>query len=250
MAGPEFDDGEIEDGEIENQVDDAEADGEGSGFEAEDPAVDPGAEQETGDSEDVGAPQSRGSGRFQRLANENNELRQRLLDLERRGGSPQPTVVQPQEETDEQFNQRMALLSIDERIEARQARSERRFSAQLNAMRVHTEITQDKLAYDAKAASDARYKRYADDVEALHAKLLRENGQLVPRQVLLEVVIGRRVLANAGTKEVKRQKQASSQRVAKQVARPTGGRSDVANAGRRETSEAAARAKRLENQLI
>jgi len=243
----EPDNEEIE-GEIEGQTDDAEEFGEGTGLETEDTALDLGEEQEAGDSEDVAPLQTRGSNRFQRLANENRALQQRLSDLERRG-TPQPQIQQPQEESEEQFQGRISLLPPDERIAARYERAERRNQVQMHALRLQTSDMTDKVAFDAKATIDPRYQRYAAAVEAKRQELMAQ-GQMVPREVLLKFLIGEKVLANQGSKEVKKQRAQSQQRVARQQVRPTGGRSDVANAGRRPANEAAARAKRLESMEI
>lgn len=212
--------------------------------EAEGAALDTGEEQETGGDEDVvGEPPSRGETRFQRLSNENAELRRRLTDLERR--PTQPVQPQFQEESEEQFQARIQMLPPDERMEQRQLRQERRFNATVARMQFQTQVSQDKVAFDAKATVDPRFKRYAGEVEAKHAELLSQ-GQLVPREAILKFIIGEKVLANQDSKEAGKQRQRSAQNVQRQQARPTGSRSDVQSA-RGRVSEAEARRRRLEN---
>jgi hypothetical protein len=239
----EADDEELPLGEGEGE-DGADGEGEGS----EDAAEHTGEEQETGRQDDVEpAPrQTRGESRFQRLANENAELKRRLDGIERR---PAP-VQQPQEESEEQFAARISLLPPDERMEARYARSERRNEARLNAMHVQNTVTADKLSYDAKAAADSKFKRYAPEVEAKHAELMAA-GQFVPRETVLKFLIGERVLANMGTKEVKGQRQAAQRRVRAQETRPASGRSDAGRPQeRRAGNEADGRKKRLDGLQI
>ena len=210
--------------------------------ETEDAALDTGEEQEAGGSEDVEAePPSRGETRFQRLANENQELKRRLTDLERR---PAPTVPQTQqEETEEQFQARTAHLMPDERMEQRQLRSERRFARQLAFTEMRSQDMADKASYDAKATIDTRYQRYATEVETKRNELLAQ-GMVTPREAILKFLIGEKVLA--AQKQDSGQRQRAARNVQRQQAKPTGGRSDV-QPTRGRVSEAEARRRRLEN---
>jgi hypothetical protein len=208
-------------------------------------------EQEAGedvDVEDAEPPASRGSNRLQRLANENRELRDRLSNVERQVTQPGPVQTGPQEETEQQFQARIALLPPDERMEARFLRSEQRNQRFVAATAMQQQETLDKATFDAKAAVDERYKRYAPAVEAKR-KELQALGQWVPREAVLKFVIGERVLANQGSKEVLRKKASGQKRIASQQARPSGGRSDVGG-DRRAVSEAEARRRRLESAEI
>jgi hypothetical protein len=242
---------ELANEEIEGQ--DTEVEGQDDEGQGADAAEHLGEEQEVGQLEDVddeleAEPPTRGSNRFQRLANENRELQQRLQDLERRG-APQPQVQQPQGETEEQFAARVAMLPPDERMEQRLIRAERFNQARMHAVTLQTQDMTDKIAFDAKATVDARYKRYAPEVERRRSELMAQ-GQMVPREAILKFVIGERVLANQGTKEAKRQQARGQERVARQQTRPTGGRSDVQGGGRRPANEAEARRRRLEGMDI
>lgn len=219
---------------------------EGQGSEeADDAALDTGEEQEAGGQENLAQP-TRGESRFQRLANENAELKRRLTDLERRPTGQQQQVQQ--EETDQQFNARVQLLPPDERMEARLERSQRQNQRYIAQVQMQAQDFADKAGYDAKAATDARFKRYEADVEAKRLELLNQ-GQIVPREVLLKFIIGEKILANQGSKDVQRQRAQSSQRVQRQRVQPSGARSDVQGT-RRGGSEADARRRRLEDQQI
>ncbi len=241
----ELADEEIEDIDPGSEGQDG-ADGEDEG--AEDAAIDPGAEQEAGTEELVDdEPASRGSNRFQRLANENRELQRRLADLERRPAATQ--VQQPQEETEEQFRARISMLPPDERFEARHERSERRNQQVLFHLTRQNQDTADKVSFDAKAAVNPRYGRWADRVEAKRLELLQQ-GQTVPREAILKFLVGEHVLSNQGTKETKQQRAQGQRRVAQQQTRPASGRSDAPNQGRRPANEAEARRRRLEGAEI
>lgn len=248
---------EILDEEIEGQGDEGSGDRgqerEVAGQDGEDAALDSGEEQEAGQHEDVddddGEPEpSRGQNRIQRLANENADLKRRLTDLERR---PAPQVQQQgsREETDAEFTARIQLLQPEDRIEARMERSERRNQRLIQQTQYQTQDMADKAAYDAKAATDPRYTRYASAVETKRAEFIQQ-GQLVPREVLLKFLIGERVLGNVGQKEIKKQRAAGQERIDRQRTRPTGsGRSDV-QTQRRGGSEAEQRRRRLEDMEI
>lgn len=251
-AAPELEDEELEEGNAgqENEGDRDEAGG-GEEEASDDAALDAGSEQETGVGEDVDdeleeAP-SRGETRQQRLANENRELRERLTSLEARSNQPAAPVRATQiGETDEQFTARIALLNPEERIEARLERSERRNAQHLQQAAFQQAELTDKASYDAKATVDPRYKRYAGQVEAKRNELMSQ-GMTAPREAILKFLLGEKILANSGSPETRRAKQKGQDRVQRQQARPSGGRSDVAGTRRGGPNEAQARAKRLEN---
>jgi hypothetical protein len=231
-------------GEIQDDVEAGSGGPEGQegADEAEDASLDIGEEQAAGSREDVDAePPSRGETRFQRLANENQELKRRLTDLERR---PAPTV-QPQaqqEETEEQFQARTAHLMPDERMEQRQLRSERRFARQLAFTEFRSQDMADKASFDAKATIDTRYQRYAAEVETKRNELLAQ-GMVTPREAILKFLIGEKVLT---AQKNEGQRNQAARNVRRQQAKPTGGRSDV-QPTRGRVSEAEARRRRLED---
>lgn len=250
---------DVIDEEIEGQGDEGQGSGgqghEVAGQDGEDATEHLGEEQEAGRDEDVDddagfeEPASRGQNRFQRLSNENSELRRRLSDLERRPAS-QVQPQGPREESDAEFTARIQLLPSEERMEARMDRSARRNEQLIRQTQYQTQDMADKAAYDAKAATDQRYSRYASAVETKRNELLQQ-GQLVARDVLLKYLIGERVLGNVGQKEIKKQRAAGQDRIERQRTRPTGsGRSDVQTTQRRGGSEAEQRRRRLENMEI
>ena len=251
-AAQELDD-EIEEGNA-GQEDEVAGDEAGGGEEeaSDDAALDAGPEQEVGDSEDVDDDQdnepapTRGVSRQQRLANENRDLRERLERLERQPTTP--AQAGPQEETEEAFKARMALLDPVARMEATLERSQRNTAMTIQRMALQNQETTDKAMYDAKAAVDPRYKRWSAAVEAKRTELMNM-GQIVPREAVLKFLLGERILAGGGSKEVRRAQARGQDRITRQRTQPSGGRSDV-RADRRQLSDADARKKRLENAEI
>jgi hypothetical protein len=239
-----------EDGEGVTPNDEGEDEGDGEEGTPENAPVNSGEEQETGDEGDVepaARQPSRGESRFQRLANENADLKRRLDGLERQ---PAQRPATSQEETEEQFRARISLLPPDERMEARYERSERRNEQRLNAMQVEQRLSADKLAFDASVTAQPRRQRYVAEVEAAHQEALRA-GNFVPRESLYYYLLGKKVDANGGTKPAKEQRKAAQRRVSAQQTRPVSGRSDTRGAGeRRPNNETSARAKRLDGMQI
>lgn len=219
-----------------------------------------GAAGEPSEEEQAGAPDrsedldepfeerpTRGQQRFQRLANRNAELERELEELRRQQQAP-AAPRPPPFESDQDFASRVQHLPPDERLEARLARSEQINNFRMAQMSLQAQNFADKSAYDAKAATNRKYARYAAEVEKEWQKQLQA-GMVVPREAILRYLIGGKVLDNADTPEMRRAQEANRKRVQRQETRPPAGRSDV-QGGRRQLSERAARAKRLENVQI
>lgn len=151
-------------------------------------------------------------------------------------------------ESDQEFNARVQMLPPDERIEAKLARGEQIANLRHAQLSLQAQNMSDKAAYDAKAASNRRYAKYAAEVEKEWQKQLHA-GMVVPREAILKYLIGGKVLESSDTPEARRAREANRKQVQRQEARPPAGRSDV-QGGRRQLSERAARAKRLENVQI
>lgn len=245
--------------EIEGEFeDDDEEPGEGA-------PVDAGTQQAAGESEHLDDDEqqpparqpSRGDRRFQVL---NDRLRDRERELEDLRRDRQPARQQqtgPQEESEEAFQARLVNLPPDERSDAKLARMERRYAFSAHQVQLQVVDGSDRAAFEARKAYDKRYLKYADEVERRHAALLRgENGlppQLIPRETILKVIIGERVLGSGGSKEQHRQQQRGRQRIERNTTRAQNMRGD-AGSGRQDDrsrrgtdNERQARAKRLEN---
>ena len=195
-----------------------------------------------------------------REANERAARVEQELQALRRERESQQQRQQPQEETEEQFNARLSLMDLEQRIDAKRERAERRHQIALQQMQQQTAIAQfraadaaDKAAYDSQAASDARWKKYAPDVEAALAQARQMGNWGLDRRTVLAYVVGQKVLAAKA--EVSKAKQQGQDNIRRQQARTNGGTSDRQAPPRRRTyapddmSLEAVRA-RLEGQLI
>lgn len=184
------------------------------------------AGQEPEDAQGSTRVAGRASTRIQALRREAQEARERTALLEReleqeRSRRQQPQ--QPQEESDEVFNARVAMLEPEARINARIERSEKRHQRELLITRMAAADAADRAAFQARAAYDPRYKKYGDQVERVLAEERRQ-GRDFPRDTVLKFVLGEAVL-NSKTKP--RQQQDGQRRIAQQQARADSGRSDV-----------------------
>jgi hypothetical protein len=240
----------------------------GQGLEdPEDAALNAGTEQEVGGEEDLDpydepvTPQPRGQNRFQRLSNENAELK-RQLDTERRMRQPaSPATPQtPQAprmqdfslamEDEATFKARLDLVSADERYELRQQRSEQRNELRYLQQQFNTAQQQDKISWDASCASNQRRQRWSERVEQERERLIRENGQYVNREVVYKFLLGEWLDSPDGQKRMSKRREAARQRVQSQETRPVSPRSDADRTQRGRLSERDARARRLEGQQI
>ena len=173
-----------------------------------------------------------------------------LLRRQQSQPAPQPG---PREETEQEFEQRISPFEPMEQMSARLQRAERRSNAQLAYLQASTADQLDRANYTARAASDQRYARYADEVERRHQAYLSGSSsvspQLVPRETILRIVIGEKVLGPQ-TRQQRRQQTKQQQRAERQRPAPPNNRSDTvgqpAGSRQRET-EAEARKRRLEN---
>jgi hypothetical protein len=192
-----------------------------------------------------GAQNQRQPGRArQRIEALENELR----DLRNNRQAPAAEPPRQQEETQQQFEARIAMLPPDERMEQRMLRSEHMNNQRLQIMQIQMADQQDRTAYQAKATIDKRFARYEQEVEQRLADLRRQ-GQNVSREALLKFIIGEKVLGNPAER-VRARRQDAQRRVESQKTRPQNTRGDQEGANQRRQSgdsEREARRKRLEN---
>ncbi len=209
-------------------------------------------EGEGGEDEGVAPPRRRQPSvdpELERLRRENELLRRQPPPQQQ-----QPAYTGPREETEEEFQQRIAQLEPVDQLGARQQRAERRSQAQLAFIQASTADQLDRASFQMRAGSDRRFAKYADEVERRHQALLMGGPnmppQLVPRETILKIVLGEKLLAPA-SREQRRQQERQQRKADRQVVRPPNSRSD-AGSGRTERrsgvdSEREARRKRLEN---
>ncbi len=131
----------------------------------------------------------------------------------------------PQEETPEQEQAKLALMSVEERVDYKLAKAEKVNQRQLAMYQFQAAEAADKAAFDAKAAYEPRYKRYAADVEKLLASE-RQLGKNWPRETVLKFVLGERVLNSKPA--VDKARKDGERRVNSQRTSSESGRSDRA----------------------
>jgi hypothetical protein len=185
------------------------------------------------------------------------EILRRENELLRRQQAQPAVQPGPREETEQEFEQRVAPLELMEQMSARLQRAERRSNAQLAYLQASTADQLDRANYNARAASDQRYARYADEVERRHQAYLSGSPgvspQLVPRETILRIIIGEKVLGpqtRQQNRQQARQQSKQQQRSDRQRPAPPNNRSDAvgqpAGSRPRETDQEA-RKRRLEN---
>lgn len=201
-------------GEGQDETEDAEGDGEGSVDDAP-PARRP------------NRAQSRIQSLTQTLAQEKAE-RQRidreLMELR----AEQRARQQPQGESAETKAARRALMDPMEVMREDLKESEQRTAALLHQQAIHQQESSDKLLYNSILRDSPQLKKFDAEVEKLRAEQ-QSQGRFVPREVLLDLAIGRAARA-AATKAAPKAKAQGQARIAQQQSKPAGARGDTATA--------------------
>lgn len=227
-------DEEIE-GEIENQEDDDAGllDDEG-GDEAETGQESENVEAQEGQVEEDGRPKGRATKAVleakriaREAAAETARVRQELESLraERERERNRQQVESPEQEA-----ARLALMTVEERVDYKLRKSEEKHTRELAAATFAAADAADKAAFEAKGAYDPRYKKYAPDVERLILQE-RQAGRNFPRDTILKFVLGEKVLANQA--KVDAQRARGRENIRRQTTQPPSGRSDRAPARQR-----------------
>ena len=184
---------------------------------------------------------SRGERRHQALSNRLQDMERRNADLERRLNDSLARQTGPRQETYEEREARLALLTPEERMQVRMTEAEQRHGHQLFTLQQQIRDGQDRTTFEAKAFSDPLYRKWAPKVEAELA-VLRTQGQTVDREKLMYYLIGK--AAVEGRMPVAKQQRQAQQRLSRANARPGNSRSDVSS-GRR--TQGSSLEKRLED---
>lgn len=246
-------DPELEREEPNGEIEDGEA------LLADDEAGDEGAE--VGEGEDEGEVQeevdagparkpNRANARIQTLRDETKAAREKADKLEReiqelRAESRQ-RAQQAQQESPESRAARRALMAPEEVMREDLRESESRMTQLLQRQAVETREREDQRAYREVIRENPKLAKYEVEVERVR-KEQEANGNFVPREVLLDLAIGRAARAAARSSTPTKQQAAASRRVEGQRTKPPAGKGDVgANRGRQGDSLE----KRLENVQI
>jgi hypothetical protein len=172
---------------------------------------------------DVAPP--RREGRYQRLANENRELKNRVTEFERTlqtvvAERRQPSAAELAAEA-ERERQAFELMTPYEQHQYTLNKTVTGLRAEYQRDRAAMFEQNDKEKFEAKLQADPRLSRYRDTVEDL-----KKQAPGVDRQTLLEVAVGRAALNGVGRAR-NRQTKAADEARTRQTARPSNGRGDV-----------------------
>jgi hypothetical protein len=182
-------------------------------------------EPEAGDG--AGEPEPRGRRQFgelresnRELAKQNAEATRRIAELEARVGGGQSQYQQPQE-TPQQRQQRLALLSPEERFNVELQERDAYYASQHRQLMGTVQDTGDKSSFASLTTTNKLARRFADEVERRHSEF-KAKGAFVERHVILKNILGERVLSQI---DKPRQRAAETRR--RQAAAPVRAGSDV-----------------------
>lgn len=147
-----------------------------------------------------------------------------------------------QQETPEAKATRRALMDPVEVMREDLRESEARTQNLLHQQAMQTQETNDKLTYNSILRDAPHLKKYEAEVEKVRVEQ-QARGVFVPREVLLDLAIGRAARA-AATKAGAKPRQQAQQRVAAQQSKPAAARGDAASQRGKQGDSAE---KRLEN---
>lgn len=191
---------------------------------------------------------SRSERRIQSQQEENRRLTSELADARRRMDEMERRFIQqnrPPAETPEQRAQRHAMMAPQDVMAEQLRESEVRMTQFMQYTAVTNADNMDRTAFQAKAAVDPLYQRWASKVEGRLAEE-RAKGNNLEREVLLKFLIGEAALERRTSKEGRAEVRQAQRRVAAQRGRPVNSGSDT-QAQRRQTSTLE---QRLENVQI
>jgi hypothetical protein len=200
----------------------------------DEPAQDEGVDGEGEEAEEVDAEParrpSRAQSRIQTLTQtlkeekaERQRIDRELADLR---ASERQRQAQSQQETPEAKAARRALMDPMDVMREDLRESEQRTQNLLHQQALATQETQDKLLYNSILRDAPHLKKYDGEVEKIRLEQ-QSKGIFVPREVLLDLAIGRAARA-AATKAAPKAKAKAAAQVAAQQSRPAASRGDAA----------------------
>jgi len=169
--------------------------------------------------------------RYQRLANENREYKDRLDRLEREREQERQLWNQRQTQLNEQQErERLNLMTPEERGEYLRQQDRRQMTEQLRQFQMQTAMQLDRSSYDAKAVNNPVYRRMQEQVEQKFAEQMRI-GQPTDRETILKFLLGEQALNGAATAPA--QRRAARRRVEAERVAPAATRSSTSVQGRK-----------------
>jgi hypothetical protein len=176
-------------------------------------------------------------------------LEAEVAQLRAERAAREAAAAQPKEETPEQEAQKLASMTIEERLDYRLAKSEARHAREIGLANFRSADMADRATYEAKASSDPRRKRLANEVEQLLTSE-RRAGRDFPRDTIYYFLLGQKVEQGGAARD--KAARAGAQRIQRQTARADSGRSDRAapRRGESDPNSIAALEKRLSGVYI
>jgi hypothetical protein len=167
----------------------------------------------------------------------------------------------PRLETDDEFNHRISDLDPAEQMRLSLARANASHQQQMAWLMMQQNEATDKASFASMRHFDAWAKKYGDEVERRHQELLNGTGglppQFVPREALLDKIIGERARTREpANRQERRQQQAQQRRAGQQTVRSPNNRGDAGSGGRGQgtsrgaLTEPEARRKRLDGVFL
>lgn len=247
-GGGEGDDQHGEDQDLEGQEsDEGLEDGEQDASLREGEDETEGEEGDAGQVDDQPARRpNRAQSRIQSLTSrvaEETAARQRIeRELQELRADSQRRTQQSQQESPEARAARRALMEPMEIMREDLRESEQRTQALLHQQMLQTQEANDRLQYNTILRDAPHLKKYDAEVEKIRLEQ-QARGQFVPREVLLDLAIGRAARASATSKAPKA-RQEGQRRIAQQRTQPTRAGGDTATQRGRQGDSVE---KRLEN---
>jgi hypothetical protein len=167
-------------------------------------------------------PASRAGRTVAALRADRRQQAEELAALRREMAELRQTRQQVQPPEDPRLEQeRLSLMSPEERMEYRLDRSLKAHQQQTSAMVFNMQTQQDKAAWDARSSGDKLRSKLSADVEREYQACIAR-GQYLPRENIYIYLVGQRFLSNRGKGDGK-----AARRVERERVRPANGRGDV-----------------------
>lgn len=132
-------------------------------------------------------------------------------------------------------DERLALLDPTERASYQSAQQIRNLEWRLNNMEVQRKNDQDRATFQAKAAHDETYGKYADQVEQMYEEGLAR-GVSASREDLHSYILGRELKKDLAAK-VSEKKKSAGKRIESVTSKPASARGDVAGSKKGKSEE-------------
>ena len=201
--------------------------------------------QRTADEGDEGSPQegaapehetqSRGRDRFRQLSSERNAAREDAQRARQELEEFKRQQWQRQQQLDEQQDQqRLALMTPEERADYRYTQFERRATQREQQHSMQMAAQMDKASYDAAAASNPVYRRMSAEVERKFQEQMAV-GRPTDRVTILKYLIGESALNGAANQAPRRA--AARRRIEGQQVKPARPSGDQAQSRKMSTAE-------------